>query len=82
VDLPWREKSGAVGWSSFCRRKAGIKRRKLAVRVFRDEVSWLSLAGAVAAEPHEDWMEGSRYLNAVLSQDQLNPMKTKLAIAA
>jgi len=37
---------------------------------------------AVAAEQHEEWMEGSRYLNAELLREQINPMKTTMAIAA
>ena len=59
-----------------------IKRRTLVVRIFPDEASCLRLVRAVAAEQHEEWMEGSRYLNASLLRDQINPMKPNLAIAA
>ncbi len=59
-----------------------IKRRNLAVRISPDEASCLRLVRAVAAEQHEAWMEGSRYLNAVLLREQINPMKPNLAIAA
>jgi putative transposase len=59
-----------------------IKRRTLVVRIFPDEASCLRLVRAVAAEQHEEWMEGSRYLNADLLREQIKPMKTTLAIAA
>lgn len=50
-----------------------IKRRTLVVRIFPDEASCLRLVRAVAAEQHEEWMEGSRYLNTDLLRE---PMKT------
>ena len=59
-----------------------IKRRTLVVRIFPDEASCLRLVRAVAAEQHEAWMEGSRYLNADLLREQIQAMKTPLAIAA
>jgi putative transposase len=59
-----------------------IKRRTLVVRIFPDEASCLRLVRAVAAEQHEEWMEGSRYLNADLLRQQLKPMNTTMAIAA
>lgn len=59
-----------------------IKRRTLVVRIFPDEASCLRLVRAVAAEQHEEWMEGSRYLNADLLREQIKLMKTNLAIAA
>jgi len=59
-----------------------IKRRTLVVRIFPDEASCLRLVRAVAAEQHEEWMEGSRYLNAELLPEQIKPMKERLAIAA
>jgi putative transposase len=59
-----------------------IKRRTLVVRIFPDEASCLRLIRAVAAEQHEEWMEGSRYLNADLLREQIRPTKPNLAIAA
>jgi putative transposase len=59
-----------------------IKRRTLVVRIFPDEASCLRLVRAVAAEQHEEWMEGSRYLNAALLHEQIKPMKPTMAIAA
>jgi putative transposase len=59
-----------------------IKRRTLVVRIFPDEASCLRLVRAVAAEQHEEWMEGSRYLNTDLLREQIKPMNEKLAIAA
>jgi putative transposase len=59
-----------------------IKRRTLVVRIFPDEASCLRLVRAVAAEQHEEWMEGSRYLNAELLREQINSMKERSAIAA
>ena len=59
-----------------------IKRRTLVVRIFPDEASCLRLVRAIAAEQHEEWMEGSRYLNAELLRERIKPTKTKMAIAA
>jgi putative transposase len=59
-----------------------IKRRTLVVRIFPDEASCLRLVRAVAAEQHEEWMEGSRYLNADLLREQIKPMKNLMTIAA
>jgi putative transposase len=53
-----------------------IKRRTLVVRIFPDEASCLRLIRAVAAEQHEEWMEGSRYLNAELLREQTKLIKT------
>ena len=47
-----------------------IKRRTLVVRIFPNESSCLRLIRAIAAETHEEWMEGSRYLNMALLQEQ------------
>ena len=52
-----------------------IKRRTLVVRIFPDEASCLRLVRAVAAEQHEEWMEGSRYLNADLLREAITTMK-------
>jgi putative transposase len=59
-----------------------IKRRTLVVRIFPDEGSCLRLVRAVAAEQHEEWMEGSRYLNAHLLREPIQLTKTTLAILA
>jgi putative transposase len=59
-----------------------IKRRTLVVRIFPDEASCLRLVRAVAAEQHEEWMEGSRYLKADLLREHIKPMKERLAMAA
>ena len=48
-----------------------IKRRTLVVRIFPDEASCLRLVRAVAAEQHEEWMEGSRYMNTELLREHL-----------
>ena len=48
-----------------------IKRRTLVVRIFPNEASCLRLIRAIAAETHEEWMEGSRYLNMNLFKEQL-----------
>ena len=47
-----------------------IKRRTLVVRIFPNESSCLRVIRAIAAETHEEWMEGSRYLNMALLQEQ------------
>lgn len=48
-----------------------IKRRTLVVRIFPDEASCLRLVRAVAAEQHEEWMEGSRYLQTDLLRETM-----------
>jgi putative transposase len=55
-----------------------IKRRTLVVRIFPNEASCLRLIRAVAAEQHEEWMEGSRYLNAGLLREQIKPTKSMM----
>ena len=55
-----------------------IKRRTLGVRIFPDEASYRRLIRAVAAEQQEEWLEGSRYLNADLLREQIKPMKTMM----
>ena len=59
-----------------------IKRRTLVVRIFPDEASCLRLVRAVAAETHEEWMEGSRYLNTDLLRERLQKPKALAAVAA
>jgi putative transposase len=59
-----------------------IKRRTLVVRIFPDEASCLRLVRAVAAEQHEEWMEGSRYLNADLLREHIKPTNERLTLAA
>ena len=46
-----------------------IKRRTLLVRVFPNAASCLRLVRALAAEIHEDWLEGTRYLNMELYRE-------------
>jgi len=58
-----------------------IKRRTLVVRIFPNESSCLRLIRAVASEQHEEWMEGSRYLNAELLREQIKPMKSLMMTA-
>jgi len=59
-----------------------IKRRTLVVRIFPDEASCLRLVRAVAAEKHEEWMEGSRYLNMIELREQLKKPMALVAAAA
>jgi len=47
-----------------------IKRRTHIVRVFPGEESCLRLVRALCAEIHEEWQEGSRYLNMQLLNEQ------------
>jgi putative transposase len=58
-----------------------IKRRTLVVRIFPDEASCLRLIRAIAAETHEEWMEGSRYLNMDLFKEQLKKVPALAAAA-
>jgi putative transposase len=59
-----------------------IKRRTLVVRIFPDEASCLRLVRAVAAEQHEEWLEGSRYVNLEPLREQATSTKRKLLKAA
>jgi putative transposase len=59
-----------------------IKRRTLVVRIFPDEASCLRLVRAVAAEQHEEWLEGSRYVNLEPLREQAGSTKRKLLKAA
>lgn len=47
-----------------------IRRRTYVVRIFPDEDACLRLVRALAAEQHEEWQEGSRYLNMQLLVEQ------------
>ena len=47
-----------------------IRRRTYVVRIFPNEMSCLRLVRALAAEQHEEWQEGSRYLNMQLLAEQ------------
>lgn len=59
-----------------------LKRRTLVVRIFPDEASCLRLIRAVAAEQHEEWLEGSRYLNAALLREGSRATNTMMNLAA
>jgi putative transposase len=56
-----------------------IKRRTHVVRNFPNAASCLRLVRALAAEQHEEWQEGSRYLNMVLLTEH---KKEALRVAA
>lgn len=58
-----------------------IKRRTLVVRIFPNEASCLRLIRAIAAETHEEWMEGSRYLNMNLFKEQIKKVPALAAAA-
>lgn len=47
-----------------------LKRRTHVVRIFPNDASCLRLTRAVAIEIHEDWIEGTRYLNMELLREQ------------
>jgi len=46
-----------------------IKRRTLVVRIFPNAASCLRLVRALAAEIHEEWIQGTRYLNMDLLEE-------------
>jgi transposase-like protein len=58
-----------------------IKWRTLVARIFPNESSCLRLIRAVAAEQHEEWRKGSRYLNADLLREKIKPMKNLMMTA-
>jgi putative transposase len=57
-----------------------FKRRTHIVRIFTDEPSCLRLIRALAVETHEEWIDGSRYLNMDPLKEALKkPITTKQA---
>jgi transposase-like protein len=56
-----------------------LKRRSLVVRIFPNEASCLRLIRALAAEQHEEWPDGARYLDM---QPLADLTKTQLQLAA
>lgn len=56
-----------------------LKRRSLVVRIFPNDASWLRLLRALAAEQHEEWLDGTRYLDL---QPLADHSKTQLQLAA
>jgi putative transposase len=57
-----------------------FKRRTHIVRIFTDEPSCLRLIRALAVETHEEWIDGSRYLNMDPLREALKkPIPTKQA---
>jgi transposase-like protein len=56
-----------------------LKRRSLVVRIFPNEASCLRLMRALAAEQHEEWLDGARYLHM---QPLADLSKTQLQLAA
>jgi transposase-like protein len=56
-----------------------LKRRSLVVRIFPNEQSCLRLIRALAAEQHEEWLDGARYLDR---QPLADLPRTPLRLAA
>ena len=59
-----------------------IKRRTHVVRIFPNEASCLRLVLALAVETHEEWLEGSRYLNMDILKEHKREQLHKLDVAA
>jgi putative transposase len=59
-----------------------LKRRTLVVRIFPNAASCLRLVRALAAEIHEDWVEGTRYLNMDLLEEHKRELLRRRAPAA
>ena len=58
-----------------------IKRRTHIVRIFPNEASCLRLVRALAVEQHENWLEGTRYLNMEFWREQKKSLRLKLNAA-
>lgn len=56
-----------------------LKRRTHIVRIFPNEESCLRLIRALAAEQHEEWLEGTRYLNMEYWREQKKALRLKSA---
>ena len=59
-----------------------LKRRTLVVRIFPNAASCLRLVRALAAEIHEEWIEGTRYLNMELLEEHKREQLRRRAQAA
>ncbi len=59
-----------------------LKRRTRVVRIFPNSDSCLRLVRALAAETHEDWIEGPRYLNMNLLADHKKEQLKSQPVAA
>ena len=59
-----------------------IKRRTLVVRIFPNAASCLRLVRALAVETHENWIEGTRYLNMEPLVEQKKAALRKMGDAA
>ena len=58
-----------------------IKRRTHIVRIFPNNASCLRLVRALAVEQHEEWIEGTRYLNMDLWREHKKTMRLALPAA-
>lgn len=59
-----------------------LKRRTLVVRIFPNAASCLRLVRALTAEIHEEWIEGTRYLNMDLLEEHKREQLRRRALAA
>jgi putative transposase len=59
-----------------------LKRRTLVVRIFPNVASCLRLVRALTAEIHEEWIEGTRYLNMDLLEEHKREQLRRRAAAA
>ncbi len=59
-----------------------IKRRTLVVRIFPNAAACLRLVRALAVETHEDWIEGTQYLNMEPLTDQKKEAMRRIGDAA
>ncbi len=59
-----------------------IKRRTYVVRIFPNAPSCLRLVRALAVEVHENWIEGTRYLNMELWHEHQKELRRRLEAAA
>lgn len=67
--LPWQHHKHMKSTNMLERLNQEIKRRTLLVRIFPNEASCLRLVRALAVEIHEDWLEGTKYLNMELLKE-------------
>ncbi len=59
-----------------------IKRRTYVVRIFPNAESCLRLVRALAVEVHENWIEGTRYLNMELWHEHQKELRRQMEVAA
>ncbi len=80
--LPWNHRKNLKSSNVIERLNEEIRRRTDVLRIFPNDASCLRLIRALAVEQHEEWQEGSRYLNMELLKEHKKMLLNKKVNAA